>query len=377
MTSHMSVFLLSFISIYSMMHAFFYFRVRVLLPEKWWFHLLLASFLGIMVVAPIFTRLLEMSDHYSMAKICAAIGYTWMGFVFYGFLCFLLVGVLGVSFKLINLLSGSALPLLQGKTTALAVLGLVLAINVYGFFEARCIRTERITIRTPKLPAELDRVRIAQISDIHLGLIVGKERLENILGKVRVENPDILVSTGDLVDGDVGRIDGITAAFDTIKTRFGRYAVTGNHEVFAGLDRSIRAEEGFGFKVLRGSIVNVDGILNIAGVDDPMTGVQTDEKALLSGGRQELFTLFLKHRPEVRPEALGLFDLQLSGHTHYGQLFPFRYFVHMMYPRQNGPYFLDKGSIEYTSRGSGTWGPPIRVLASPEITIIDIVREKA
>jgi len=374
---NMGVFLLSFVSVYSLMHLFFYFRVRVLLPEKWAYHVSVIFFLGLMVLAPICTRLLERTDHYSLARIAAPITYSWMGFVFYSFFCFLLAALLGACFKLVNLVSGSSLPLLSDRKAALAVLAVVLLINVYGFFEARNIRTEKITIRTTKLPAQIDRVRIAQISDIHLGLLVGTERLERILEKVGAENPDILVSTGDLVDGDIERIGGIAPYFEKIKTRFGKFAVTGNHEVFAGLDRSIRAEEDLGFDVLRGRVVNVGGIVNIAGVDDPMTGERTDEGALLGGKGNGLFTILLKHRPDVLPESLGLFDLQLSGHTHYGQLFPFRYFAQLVYPMQNGPYYLAKGSIEYTSRGSGTWGPPIRVLASPEITIFDIVAEKA
>lgn len=373
----MGLFLVIFISIYSLMHAFFYFRVKVLLPEAWSFHLILIFFLGLMVFAPIYSRLLESSDHYSLAKGAASIGYTWMGFIFYGFWCFLLVGGVGFCFKLVNLVSGSSLPLLGDRKTALAVLAVVSLINIYGFFEARSIRTERITIRTSKLPPGVDRVRIAQISDIHLGILVGTERLESILEKVRGESPDVLVSTGDLVDGDIGKIAGIGSAFDTVKTRYGKYAVTGNHEVFAGLDRSVRAEEDFGFNMLRGRVINIDGILNIAGIDDPQTHARTDEKALLSSGSSGLFTVFLKHRPDVLRESLGLFDVQLSGHTHYGQLFPFHFFVNIIYPMQNGPYYLEKGSVLYTSRGSGTWGPPIRVLAPPEVTIIDIVREKA
>jgi hypothetical protein len=371
----MGLFLLSFVFVYSLIHAFFYSRIRVLLPENWTFHVLVIFFLLLMVFAPIGTRLLERSDQYSLAKIAAPIGYGWMGFVFYSFWCFLLVGLVGFCFKVVNLVSGSSLPLFLDRKTTVAVLAVALLINIYGFFEAGNIRTERITIRSAKLPAPLDRIRIAQVSDIHLGLLVGVGRLETILEKVRVENPDILVSTGDLADGDIDRIAGIASAFDKIRCRYGKFAVTGNHEVFAGLERSIRAEEDLGFEVLRGRVVNVEGVVNIAGVDDPMTGEQTDEASVLAAKGNDLFTILLKHRPEVLPGSLGLFDLQLSGHTHYGQLFPFRYFVQMVYPLQNGPYYLEKGSIEYTSRGSGTWGPPIRVLAPPEITIIDIIRE--
>jgi len=115
--------------------------------------------------------------------------------------------------------------------------------------------------------------------------------------------------------------------------------------------------------------------LNIVGVDDPATGAPEDEKAILGKAQNGLFTLFLKHRPDPAEDSLGLFDLQLSGHTHYGQLFPFRYVSGFVYPLQNGPYYLSKGSMLYTSRGSGTWGPPIRVLATPEVTIFDIIRE--
>jgi uncharacterized protein len=121
-------------------------------------------------------------------------------------------------------------------------------------------------------------------------------------------------------------------------------------------------------------VKTVENTINIVGIDDPATGTREDEKALLQKAQNGLFTLFLKHRPESPDGIAGLFDLQLSGHTHYGQLFPFRLIAEMVYPLQNGPYYFPEGSILYTSRGSGTWGPPIRVLAPPEVTIFDIIR---
>jgi hypothetical protein len=154
----------------------------------------------------------------------------------------------------------------------------------------------------------------------------------------------------------------------------GKYAITGNHEVYAGLAESLEAERAFGFDLLRGEVKTVGNVLNIVGIDDPAAGMEENERAILAGAQNGLFTLFLKHRPDPSIGSLGLFDLQLSGHTHYGQLFPFRYIAALVYPLQNGPYYLAGGSVLYTSRGSGTWGPPIRVLAPPEVTIIDIVR---
>jgi hypothetical protein len=371
----MTRFLIAFLSVYSLLHAFVYFRVRVLLPEKWPFHLLLILFMALMVFAPIGTRLLERADHYVLARASALLGYGWLGFLFYAFWGFLLLGVVGIICGLGNFIAGSSLPTFTGSTAAVCVLFAALVINIYGYFEARSVRVERIVIKTAKLPAGTDRLRIAQISDVHLGLLVREERMGDILRKVEAEKPDILVSTGDLVDGDMTGIDALPALFAKLQPRLGKYAITGNHEVYAGLDQSVRAEESFGFTMLNGEVKTVDNILNIVGVDDPAADMHENEKAILGKVNNGLFTLFLKHRPDPVGESLGLYDLQLSGHTHYGQLFPFRYISSLVYPFQNGPYYLTKGSILYTSRGSGTWGPPIRVLAPPEVTIFDIVRQ--
>ena len=371
----MARFLIAFLSIYSLLHAFVYARVKVLLPVKWPVHLLLILFMALMVFAPIGTRLLERGGHHVLARASALLGYGWLGFVFYLFWGFLLLGVAGILCKLANLIAGFSLPTFSGSVSAVCVLAVAFVINIYGYFEARSVRVERLVVKTAKLPAGVDRLRIAQISDVHLGLLVRQERMADILYKVEAENPDILVSTGDLVDGDMEKIEDLPALFGRLRPRLGKYAITGNHEFYAGLAESIQAERAFGFTVLRGEVKTVDNILNIVGVDDPATGLPEDEKAILGKAQNGLFTLFLKHRPEPADESLGLFDLQLSGHTHYGQLFPFRYIAGFVYPLQNGPYYLSKGSILYTSRGAGTWGPPIRVLAPPEVTIFDIVRE--
>ncbi|MHC1726852.1 MAG: metallophosphoesterase [Syntrophobacteraceae bacterium] len=370
----MTRFLLTVLTIYSLMHALFYYRVKVLLPEKWPSHFLLILFLVLMIFAPAGARLLERNDYYILARVCAHVGYTWMGYIFYAFLLSLITVIAGLICRLFNWLAGLSLPVFTSSRTAIAVIAASLLVCVYGYFESRSLRVERLVIKTAKLPPGVDRLRIAQISDIHLGILIQEARMREILQTVEAEKPDILVSTGDLVDGDIDRIGALPTLFGSIQPRLGKYAVTGNHEVYAGLAASIRAERDFGFVLLSGEMRTIEGVINIAGVDDPATGMQQDETEVLKKGRNGLFTLFLKHRPDPRAESLGLFDLQLSGHTHYGQLFPFRLFSQMVYPLQNGPYQLSKGSILYTSRGSATWGPPLRVLAPPEVTIIDIVR---
>jgi hypothetical protein len=227
----------------------------------------------------------------------------------------------------------------------------------------------------------VNRLRIVQISDVHLGLIVREDRLRTIINVVKELQPDILVSTGDLVDGQINELDGLSDLFKEINPVFGKFAITGNHEFYAGLDQAIAFTEKAGFTLLRGKAVNINGVINIAGVDDRTAeryGLYADinEAKLLSGLDQEVFTLLLKHRPRVHEGSTGLFDLQLSGHTHKGQIFPFSLVTAMYFPMDSGFINLPARSSLYVSRGTGTWGPPMRFLSPPEITVFDIVSKK-
>jgi hypothetical protein len=257
---------------------------------------------------------------------------------------------------------------------------LSLSIAFYGYFEAEHIRTERIVLKTSKLPKEVRRLTISQISDVHLGMIVREERLARILQQVKKANPDIFISTGDLVDAQINRLEGLAEMLREINPRLGKFAITGNHEFYAGLPQSLEFTQNAGFTVLRGQGLTVIGLINLAGVDDPagqsfglFKGVS--EKELLSGLPREKFTLLLKHRPDLDKNALGLFDLQISGHTHEGQIFPFRLITRLFYPYDGGSFLLRNHSILHVSRGSGTWGPPIRFLAPPEVTVYELIRE--
>ena len=248
----------------------------------------------------------------------------------------------------------------------------------WGFLEAGRIRSELITITSSKIPEGIGRVRIVQVSDIHLGLIVRESRLEKILRKVKEADPDILVSTGDLVDGQVNDLSRMADMFQKIPAKYGKFAVTGNHEYYAGIKRSLTFTKAAGFTILRGKAVEVPGIVHIAGVDDPAgkrfgLDARISEEALLSRLPSDRFILLLKHRPVVNQKSSGLFDLQLSGHAHKGQIFPFSLIVKMFYPLDAGLLSLEMGGRLYVSRGTGTWGPPMRFLAPPEVSVIDLV----
>lgn len=344
---------------------------------------LLALFMLFMIFSPVLVRLWEGLGHEAIARAIAYGGYTWMGFLFL-FVCALFaLDILHLLFYLLQhfikiIGEQSAFPV---KSVFFIALTLSLAFTIYGFIEAYRIRTEQITIHTSKIPSKVGKLRIAQISDVHLGLILKEEKLKMILQAVKNANPDILVSTGDLLDGQLDHLSKLAAYFREINPKYGKYAITGNHEFYAGIGRALEFMRESGFSILRGQRLQVGDVINIVGIDDPAGGgsgkiKNPTEKELLFGLPREKFTVLLKHRPQVDKAAIGLFDLQLSGHAHKGQIFPFTLIIKLLYPIDAGLLDLTSGSLLYVSRGSGTWGPPIRFLCPPEVTIIDLVSEE-
>jgi hypothetical protein len=372
----MSLFLIVFLLCYGGMHLLFFVRVRRLLPDSISLQLLLGFFLVLMVVAPIGVRLLERGGHELAARWSAHLGYWWMGFLFLSFCGFLFLWIFQLVLRFSGFLQGFLGACGSLPEVSWGVLALAGVLCVYGHFEAWDVRTERLMLETSKLPVGIERIRIVQITDVHLGLVVRGARLERVLEQVRAAQPDLLVSTGDLVDGQLNHLDGLSERLSAIRPRYGKYAVTGNHEFYAGLPEALEFTHRAGFTILRGESRLAAGIVHVAGIDYQSRGSKLDEVALLSSLQDGRFVLFLKHLPVVSEEARTLFDLQLSGHTHRGQVFPFRLVTGMIYPLQDGFYPLPGGRALYTSRGSGTWGPPMRVFSPPEVTVIDLVRSR-
>jgi uncharacterized protein len=371
------LFITTFTSLYTGMHVYAFLKLRRAVSLGWVAAALIAAFMIVMILTPILIRVVESADLEREARIFAYVGYTWMGFLFLFFAASLSIDVWRfLVYGAESLLRASldAVRFSSRQAFFLALFAAMLAAG-YGIFEAMNIRTEMLVLKSPKITRP---IRIAQISDVHLGLLIRESRLERILEKVKAASPDIFVSTGDLVDGQTDNLNGVGDLLREIRAPVGKFAVTGNHEFYAGLGRSLEFMKRAGFQVLRGEATTVAGLITIAGVDDPVvrgyggaTGVP--EKELLLGLPRDRFTLLLKHRQEVEKGAAGLFDLQLSGHAHKGQIFPFSLIHHFLFPHIAGLYDLSSGSFLYVSRGSGTWGPPIRFLAPPEVTIIDLL----
>ena len=376
----MRLFLLVFFFLYVALHLHAFLRVKAAFDFGAQTCIILVFFFIVMVLAPVIIRQSENAGFDLFARYMAWIGYTWLGFIFLFFSASLLVDF----YRLIVYLGSALLHkefaffALTAKTVFIIPFFMAICISVYGYNEALNIRTEHVVINTTKLPKGVDRIRIAQISDVHLGLLVRKERWGLILEKVKAAAPDMLVSTGDLVDGQINSLEGLADMIKEINPRYGKFAVLGNHEYYAGLKQAIEFKKAAGFTLLRGEGISIDGIINLIGVDDPAAKYfngydESMEKHLLASFPRERFTILLKHRPLINKDSLGLFDLQLSGHVHKGQIFPFSLLTKIYYPKDAGLLRVN-GGILYVSRGSGTWGPPIRFLAPPEVTVIDIVR---
>jgi predicted MPP superfamily phosphohydrolase len=173
------------------------------------------------------------------------------------------------------------------------------------------------------------------------------------------------------------RSDLITA-LSSIPAPLGKFAVTGNHEYYTGLEEALEFTRQAGFSPLRNQHVLVKDVLAIVGMDD--TGhddSKISEAKVLGDLVKKHFTLLLKHRPVVNQDSLDRFDLQLSGHTHKGQMYPFTVLVDMFFALKSGTHQVSELSRIHVSRGTGTWGPPFRVLAPPEVTIINLLPAEA
>lgn len=375
-----AVFISVFLTLYGLLHSYAFLKVRGAFSLSMWGSISLALFMAFMVFCPILVRVLERYGIESVLKVLAYAGYTWMGLLFLFVCAAFVMDIYGLLLSVVTRVFHWDLGrwMLSSKITFFISLAVSVLVGVYGQIEAINIRTERVVIKSPKIPEKVGKLRIVQISDVHLGLIMGEWRLERILEEVRRAQPDILVSTGDLLDGQINDISRMADKIGSIRTPYGKYAVTGNHEFYAGIGRSLAFIEEAGFTVLRGEKLEIPGLIVMAGVDDVTANRfglhrEISEKQLLSDLPGDRFVVLLKHRPLVEKGSEGLFDLQLSGHTHGGQIFPFSLIIKLLYPIDGGLLPLWDGAFLYVNSGSGTWGPPMRFLVPPEVSIIDLV----
>lgn len=313
---------------------------------------------------------------------------TWAAFITMGFFSSLLV--LSVLRDLLLLPAMAFLQdgsfLLAARDSAIAVPALALLLTALGLFNARRQpQVVEVDIPLPNLPDALHGLTITQISDIHVGPTIKRGYLERIVDRVNSLESDLIAITGDLVDGSVHELADHTRPLVGLKARLGTYFVTGNHEYYSGAAAWVEELRRLGIDVLQNQhvVLHHEGTpFVLAGVTD-FTAHHFDERqrsdpeaALAGAPSHTALKILLAHQPRSAhaAEAAG-FDLQLSGHTHGGQFFPWNFFVRLQQPFTAGLNRINELWV-YTNRGTGYWGPPKRLRAA-EITRLRLVSVNA
>jgi predicted MPP superfamily phosphohydrolase len=368
--ARLTVFLLIVLSVWTLMHAYAFWRVSGL-PA---------------FASPLARRFLALAAaalwlSYPLARILSsragrldfpldAIGSVWVGVLF----------LTVVSLLVADVATGFGFLFREHAARARAV-----ALAAAGFLSAAALvqglRPPEITERTvgvKGLGPQLDGLVVVQLSDLHLGPLLAKGWLSRRIADVEALKPDLIAVTGDVLDHDASRAEALAPVLHRLTAPLGVFAVTGNHEFYAGLDRSVAVLRAAGFRVLRDEAAEAAPGLVVAGVDDLTARRQLGERdgfvARALASRPRGATIFLCHSPsEVeRAAELGA-DLMLSGHTHNGQIWPFAYLVKLAYPRLTGVHEVG-GMTLIVSRGTGFWGPPMRLFKRSEIVRITLRR---
>jgi predicted MPP superfamily phosphohydrolase len=311
--------------------------------------------------------------------------YTWLGLMFFLFFLFVMVDAARAVANIVSRLASSPPQnperrvLLARWLGALVGLG-ALALGGVGLTNVlRAVAVRRVKVELAKLPLSASGYRIAQITDVHVGPTIGRAFIEDIVRRVNVLKPDLIAITGDLVDGSVADLGSFLTPLADLRAKDGVFFVTGNHEYYSGVDEWLAYLPTLGIRVLKNERVSIGGAggFDLAGVEDLASrgfrGHAPDLPLALEGRDLSRALVLLAHQPKAIHEAerLGV-DLQLSGHTHGGQLFPWKYLVGLDQPYVEGLHEHGRAKI-YVSCGTGYWGPPMRVGAPAEITELELV----
>lgn len=326
-------------------------------------------------------RLLQRFLPAALNRIIAWIGAYWMAAMFYAVLILLIFEILRLTDHFLHIIptqvkGNSSFPLILGLTGFFIIAGIL----VYGSWNALNPIVHRYELTIDKKAGDLKNLHLVMVSDIHLGTIHQNSALTGLVERVNILNPDLILFAGDVLDENVEVFieQKMTDTFSQLKSKYGVYASLGNHEYIGGHAEEVIQYLGEGgVKVLRDEAVQVEDSFYIIGRDD-LSGVnfrggkRSDLKAIADPLNQSLPLILIDHQPSQIDEAVdeGI-DLQLSGHTHRGQLWPNHWITGRIFPTDWG--LLQKGSFNLiVSNGYGTWGPPIRIGNRPEIVDITI-----
>lgn len=365
----MAGFLIAVLGIWALMHVYVFWRLASI---PWVAghvsHVVLAIVGFVLWSSYVLARVLDSRGLQAVSWPLEYLAANWIGVLFLLFCAALVVDVLTLGGWLWT-----------RKVSMFRSLGVAIALflALVAFVQAnRTPVLRRYEVQMPGLPSERDGTVLVAVSDLHLGNLLGRGWLMRLIQQVNEQKPDLVAVVGDVVDGNVGRVEPLGEVLKTLKAPLGVWAVTGNHEFYAGLDRSVQLFEDAGFRVLRDESAEVAPGLVMAGVDDLTARQQFGradnaiQKALAN--RPPGATILLSHTPwQAETAGAAGANLMLSGHTHQGQIWPFTYLVGLRYPLLAGRYDLS-GISAIVCRGTGTWGPRMRLWHPSEILVVTL-----
>jgi len=308
----------------------------------------------------------EISNRYLTQNIFYYIGSIWAGIISITFSIFFF------SFIIITIIKKYHKRIITISIILIAILTIISLINGLNF-----PKVKKLYLKYPNINNNLNGLSIVQITDLHLGGFQSKDWINKLIRKVNSLKPDIIAITGDIMDRDLCEKENQCHIFKDLKSRLGIYAVSGNHEFYEGYEKFQKYMKNNNITVLKNNVIKINDNLEIGGIEDREYTKyfhKFEIKNVLKNFSKKRFSIFLSHRPFYFTQGVKYgVDLQLSGHTHAGQIPPFEFFVYISYKYHYG-LFKYKNSYIYTSSGTSTWGPPMRLLSNNEIVYIKILK---
>lgn len=363
-----------------LVNLYIFSRTRSIFPvgnATWWGAAIL---FWIIAFAYVIGRFAERAGPIWLAEPFVKVGSWWLGAMVYLTLMFLLADILRGINGLFNVTGAFRFNWISGtgKTAVLLVYALAAIVLVAGYFNAKIPAVRREAFQIDKIMTE-GYQKVVLVSDIHLGMMISNGRLDRLVNLVNSQNADVVLLAGDVFDEDLGPVikNNMGDLLKNVKAKYGVFAVLGNHEFYGNVTAAHEYLETHNITVLRDSIAVLPNGITIVGRED-ITGERMNGKPrktiedLLAGVDMKNPVFMLDHQPYKLAEvASHNVDLQVSGHTHNGQMWPFNYITGAMFEISRG-YGKINGTHFYVSSGYGTWGPPIRTNSRSEIVVLEV-----
>lgn len=375
------IFYLIFFGIYFSGNLYVFIRGWQALPGLSAVRLAYSLLFWLLAISFMISRLTGKENYFGIHHVSTWVGSYWLIMVLYFFFAVFIIDIVRLANILFHFLpeSGSFAYTQLKSWTFMGIVTTVCLLVIAGSYNARQIKMNRIQLKINKEGGEFSKLRIIMASDIHLGTLIHDRRLYRLVQTINQENPDIILFPGDILDEELSPIirEDIGKPLRNLKASLGVWAVPGNHEYIGNYERASAYIKTLNIKLLKDNTVLIRNSFYLVGRDDRdasrFNGTQRKELTeLMHNIDLSKPIILLNHQPyNLQESVVNKIDLQLSGHTHHGQFWPFNFLTSHIFEVSRG--YLQKGSFQiYVSTGFGTWGPPVRLGNRPEIVILEI-----